>query len=758
MEELLIDVTRGRVFTFVGVFSLLVGLWMMFVASQRFRNVVIFGWTCFVQPLVDLASGYGTGEQQEKLERFYSRQAGGYDFTREFLLKGREEALRLCIGHLRSRGRERDLVWVDVGAGTGLNVEKMSKMTDLGKTFRAVYLVDLSPSLCEIARARIIKNGWKNVHVVCACACTFSVPEDSVDLITFSYSLSMIPSYFSAIDNVAKVLDPQEGVICSVDFGVQSSPTSTGRVNTLGGMLNRNVPWIYRTFWRVWFEFDKVFLDPSRREYLEYKFGTVKSLNLCNKSLGRIPYYIWLGVDKHKDSRLQRRFNSYEISSPYLAPIGSADSYTSVALPNSVLLENNTKGLPFPSLFYQKEVWRVYYEEYNPLYLQFKDQYIYAFTWEDPREDAKLLNFTSDDTVLAISSAGDNLLAYACLPNAPVKIHGVDLNPCQGHLCELKLAALRSLPYDTVWKLFGEGKVENFRDLLLDRMAPHLSSNAFQYWMKYGEKTFDPNGNGLYDTGFTKWALRLARVLFYVTGITADIEKLCSETCSLEAQKELWNSKIRPILSNRIISKLLIGNPMFLWKALGVPRNQANMINTPILNYIVDTLEPAIQKYSIASDNYFYYLTLKSCYSPTNCPDYVSKKGYEALSKPENSPLDGIRLHTETLNDVCHKLTKSTVTIAVIMDHMDWFDPEGKDIVQEIDALWNVLRENGRILLRSASMRPWYIEKLEQRGFICNAAATRHSGTSIDRVNMYASTWICSKVGSHRMNSLDLKI
>lgn len=70
-------------------------------------------------------------------------------------------------------------------------------------------------------------------------------------------------------------------------------------------------------------------------------------------------------------------------------------------------------------MYYQKEYWRVYYDEMNPLYEQFKNQYIYAFTWEDPREDHKLLNFTSDDTVLAITSAGDNILSYASLPTPP---------------------------------------------------------------------------------------------------------------------------------------------------------------------------------------------------------------------------------------------------------------------------------------------------------------------------------------------------
>ena len=70
------------------------------------------------------------------------------------------------------------------------------------------------------------------------------------------------------------------------------------------------------------------------------------------------------------------------------------------------------------------------------------------------------------------------------------KIHAVDLNPCQNHLLELKLASFRCLSQEQIWSMFGEGKIENFNDLLIDTLAPHMSSNAFQYWMDKGPKTF----------------------------------------------------------------------------------------------------------------------------------------------------------------------------------------------------------------------------------------------------------------------------
>ena len=45
--------------------------------------------------------------------------------------------------------------------------------------------------------------------------------------------------------------------------------------NYIGGAFNRHVNWLGRMFWRAWFDLDRVSLDAARRDYLEYRFGTV---------------------------------------------------------------------------------------------------------------------------------------------------------------------------------------------------------------------------------------------------------------------------------------------------------------------------------------------------------------------------------------------------------------------------------------------------------------------------------------------------
>lgn len=107
-----------------------------------------------------------------------------------------------------------------VGGGTGFNIEAMSQFVDVPRFFSSVYLVDFSPSLCEVARKRFARLGWTNVKVICQDARKFRLEDHETalqgartpitpdlsyfsqkrpehggaDLITMSYSLSMMVS------------------------------------------------------------------------------------------------------------------------------------------------------------------------------------------------------------------------------------------------------------------------------------------------------------------------------------------------------------------------------------------------------------------------------------------------------------------------------------------------------------------------------------------------------------------------------------
>ncbi len=120
----------------------------------------------------------------------------------------------------------------------------MAAFVPVAEFFSQIYLVDLSPSLCEVARQRFERLGWKNVTVVCQDARSFRLPEENVDpaknpgsgadVVTMSYSLSMIPGkssfsyyhgsnlhnyadYYSVVDSLGNLVKPS-GLLGVCDF------------------------------------------------------------------------------------------------------------------------------------------------------------------------------------------------------------------------------------------------------------------------------------------------------------------------------------------------------------------------------------------------------------------------------------------------------------------------------------------------------------------------------------------------------------
>lgn len=91
----------------------------------------------------------------ERLESFYAPQASSYDRYRSRLLWAREPLLQKLAEIFKTK---RDIIWVDLGGGTGSNVETMESYLSLDH-FQAIYVVDLCHSLCEQAKIRVQEKG-----------------------------------------------------------------------------------------------------------------------------------------------------------------------------------------------------------------------------------------------------------------------------------------------------------------------------------------------------------------------------------------------------------------------------------------------------------------------------------------------------------------------------------------------------------------------------------------------------------------------
>lgn len=135
----------------------------------------------------------------------------------------------------------------------------------------------------------------------------------------------------------------------------------------------------------------------------------------------------------------------------------------------------------------------------------------------------------------------------------------------QGHLLELKLAAIKALDYETFFALFGKGKHPSFRALLDGKLSAYLSSPAYQFW-RVNQNVF---ASSFYLRGYAGWALRIAHWLIQLTGRSGDVKRIC-EAKTIGEQDEIWRRSLRSIFVDGSIVQKLVDNPIFLWNALGV--------------------------------------------------------------------------------------------------------------------------------------------------------------------------------------------
>jgi S-adenosylmethionine-diacylgycerolhomoserine-N-methlytransferase len=217
--------------------------------------------------------GSSRARHAERLQRLYRDQAGAYDRFREGFLHGRRELVeRLPVG---AGARV-----VELGAGTGANAEHFG---DRLETFASVHLVDLCPALLEVARGRCRRPGWACVRAAEGDACAWRPPDGRpVDAVFFSYSLTMIPEWFRAVDNAVAMLKPG-GWLGSVDFYL---------LRTRHGALGR-------TFWRAWFGHNAVHPSTDHLAYLSHRtqedFVSERSGRMPYVPFLRAPYYLFIG-------------------------------------------------------------------------------------------------------------------------------------------------------------------------------------------------------------------------------------------------------------------------------------------------------------------------------------------------------------------------------------------------------------------------------------------------------------------------------
>lgn len=340
-------------------------------------------------------------------------------------------------------------------------------------------------------------------------------------------------------------------------------------------------------------------------------------------------------------------------------------------------------------------------------------QLIYNTCWEDPRVDRTAMNLGATDDVLVISSAGCNALDYALAGANSVR--AVDVNPRQNALLELKIAAIRTLDFESFFSLFGLGRHDRFATLYQQSMRSALTPAARQFWDRHG-RLFRPGARRSFyyrgTTGMVAWAMRL-----YLAAVARvrDAVFACLNATSVDEQRDIYYRSVRAKFWNAPVRWSL--NRDTTMSLLGVPRPQkqqidANYPNEGVAGFVRDCLDAVFGRLSLR-DNYFWRVYLTGQYTRECCPEYLKEENFERLKQ---GVVDRISVHTDTVAGHLEKRSADQPSISrfVLLDHQDWLSTVagGAELAREWRAILRCARPGGasRVLYRSAGFKSDFVD------------------------------------------------
>jgi len=292
----------------------------------------------------------------------------------------------------------------------------------------------------------------------------------------------------------------------------------------------------------------------------------------------------------------------------------------------------------------------------------FENQIVFNCAWEDPHIDKQALDLEKDkDSILIITSAGCNILSLAL--ESPKHIYSIDKNPCQNAVLELKISAIRELDYETFWKMWGTGKLENFTKLWYPLLRQHLSLSARQFWdthSHYFDGKHFLGRNSYYYKGPAGVLAWVTIKLFFklIPGLNSALQELIHAP-TLEQQREIYFSKVQKRLFNPVVM-WLFSSSSTLALLNGVPEAQRKLLEeqagtATIGDFIKASLETVMSEIPLKNNHFWRVYLEDGAYTKDCCPDYLVEENFYKLKK---GLVDRISIHTKLSKSFC-QLTKN---------------------------------------------------------------------------------------------------
>lgn len=300
------------------------------------------------------------------------------------------------------------------------------------------------------------------------------------------------------------------------------------------------------------------------------------------------------------------------------------------------------------------------------------DRLLYGACWEDLEIARTALRIPSGGLVVAIGSAGDNVIGL--LLDDPARVVAVDLNPAQTALIELKVAALRSAPAELaafVGGIPGADGAASTRLARYDALRPLLSAKAVRHW----DARTGAIGAGVIHAGrFERYLAWFRRgVLPVVPG--RDLVRRMLAAQDVEEQRRLyleqwdsgaWRRLFRVFFSRRLMAA--VGrDPAFFDQFDGGDTGA---------HFLARAIE-GLTATPIRSNPYVTYILSGSYRIPDAAPVYLKPEHATVLAERA----DRIQVVTGSLMKALRELPDRVVDAFYLSDIFELVDPAGYEAI-----------------------------------------------------------------------------
>ncbi|HVP91541.1 MAG TPA: DUF3419 family protein [Terriglobales bacterium] len=297
---------------------------------------------------------------------------------------------------------------------------------------------------------------------------------------------------------------------------------------------------------------------------------------------------------------------------------------------------------------------------------------LYANCWEDPRLDRAAFGIQADDVVFSITSGGCNVLAF--LLDDPRKVIALDVNPHQGYLLELKMAAFRMLSHERNLEFFGVRPCSTRLGLYRERLRPRLSGGAGRFWDGHPKRI----ARGIIHAGRYERYMRLLRKTVVAGFGKRRLIKRMFEAEGQAAREKLFREKwqglwwkfLTGVMLSRRLNALLFDKAFFTYLDRDFSFGR----------HFAAKAERALVRLPMKENYFLSYILLGRFFDESHLPVYLRRENFEAI----RDRLDRVEIVTDSCERYFAGLEDSSVSKFNFSNIFEWMSPAAfEDLLRE---------------------------------------------------------------------------